>query len=241
MNGTWKVFLCTIFLIQVCFTRILRRGIELGRYNCIIWDWNGTLFDDLEVCIHVMNKILKNRDLPLLDIKRYKEIFGFPVQDYYNQLGFNFVKEPFEKISAEFIKEYQKESLSAKLNENCIPVLEYIRNEGIKQVVLSASQFENLKEQVSHFGIIEYFDKLLGLDHCHATSKVNIGKRWLEESGLNEKEVLLVGDTSHDYETACGIGCDSVLLYSGHQSKERVSCLGVPVIESLMEVKQYLT
>jgi len=212
----------------------------LVRYNCIIWDWNGTLFDDLEVCINVMNRVLKNRDLPLLNIKRYKEIFGFPVKHYYNQLGFNFVKEPFEKISTEFVTEYQKESLSAKLNENCIPVLEHIRNEGIKQVILSASQVENLEGQVRHFGISDYFDRLLGLDHYHATSKVDIGKRWLEESGFDKKEVLLVGDTLHDYETACEIGCDCVLLTSGHQSKERVSCLGVPVIESLMEVKRYL-
>lgn len=212
----------------------------MARYNCVIWDWNGTLFDDLDICINVMNRILRNRNLPLLNVKRYKEIFGFPVKHYYNQLGFNFIKEPFEKISTEYIKEYQKESLSAKLNKNCIPALEHIRNEGIKQVILSASQLENLEEQVRHFKIIDYFDMLLGLDHCHATSKVDIGKMWLEESGFDKEEVLLVGDTLHDYETACEIGCDCILLTSGHQSKERVSCLGVPVIESLLEVKQYI-
>jgi phosphoglycolate phosphatase len=118
--------------------------------------------------------------------------------------------------------------------------LEHIRNEGIKQVILSASQQENLEEQVRHFKIIDYFDRLMGLDHCHATSKVDIGKAWLRESGFDKKEVLLVGDTLHDYETACEIGCDCILLVSGHQSKGRISCLGVPVIESLSEVKQYL-
>lgn len=212
----------------------------LARYHCVIWDWNGTLFDDLDVCINVMNKVLKNRGLPLLDIKKYKEIFGFPVKHYYQRLGFDFSREPFEEISTEFMTEYQKESLSAKLDKNCIPVLEHIRNNGLKQVILSASQLANLEEQVMHFGIIDYFDKLLGLDHCHATSKVDIGKRWLAESGFDKKEVLLVGDTRHDYETACELGCDCVLLSSGHQSRERVSCLGVPVIEFLMEVKQYL-
>ncbi len=212
----------------------------MSKYNCIIWDWNGTLFDDLEVCINVMNKILTNRNLPLLNRERYKEIFGFPVKQYYDQLGFDFAKESFEKISTEFITEYQKESLFAKLNENCVPTLEYIREEEVKQIILSASQIENLEEQVSHFGIIDYFDRLLGLNNCHATSKVDIGKRWLEESGFDKGEVLLIGDTMHDYETACEIGCDCLLLASGHQSKGRVSCFGVPVIQSLLEVKKYL-
>jgi len=195
------------------------------------------LFDDLDVCITVMNRLLISRNMPLLSIYRYKDIFGFPIKHYYNQLGFDFVKETFEVISTEFIAEYQKESLFAKLNENCIPALEHIRNEGIKQVILSASQIDNLEEQVSHFRIVDYFDNLLGLDNCYATSKIDIGKRWLMESGFDKKEVLLVGDTLHDYETACEIGCDCVLISSGHQSNARVSSVGVPIIESLMEVK----
>lgn len=212
----------------------------MTRYNCVIWDWNGTLFDDMEVCINVMNKILESRNLPLLSIERYKEIFGFPIQHYYSRLGFDFIKEPFEKISSEYIKEYQKESLFAKLNEGCIPVLEHIQNEGMKQVILSASQIENLEEQVRYFGIIDYFDRLLGLDNCHAASKVDIGKRWLRESGIDKDSVLLIGDTLHDYETACEIECNCVLFAKGHQSNERISCLGVPVIQSLTEVKNYL-
>ena len=212
----------------------------MARYKCIIWDWNGTLFDDLEVSINVMNKVLRNRSLPLLNNTRYKEIFGFPVNHYYSQLGFDFAKEPFEKISTEFITQYQKQSLSAKLNPSSISVLKYMRNEGVHQIILSASQIENLEEQVRHFGIIDYFDSLLGLSHCHATSKVDIGRTWLEESRFDKKEILLIGDTLHDYETAHAIGCDCLLLSSGHQSKERISCLGVKVIESLMEVKNYL-
>ncbi len=212
----------------------------MAKYSCVVWDWNGTLLDDLDVCIDVMNRLLKKRNLPLLDIKRYRDIFGFPVRSYYDRLGFDFEKEPFEKLSLDFIAEYQKASLYTKLNGDCIPVLEYIRREGMKQVILSASQQENLEEQVRHFKIRDYFDRLLGLDHCHATSKTDIGKSWLAASGFDKKEVLLVGDTLHDYETAREIGCDCILISSGHQSEERVSGRGVPVIDSLREVQRLL-
>lgn len=218
----------------------MRRVIDLARYSCVVWDWNGTLLDDMEICISVMNEILEKRDLPLLDIKRYKDIFGFPVQNYYKELGFNFDHEPFEKISEEFISGYKKENLSLKLRKNSLQTLDIIRNEGIRQVILSASQLENLQEQVRSLGVIDYFDSLLGLDHIHATSKVDIGKKWINESGVDKKELLLIGDTLHDYETAYEMGCDCILLASGHQSKERMSSLNVPVIESLIEVKSYL-
>lgn len=212
----------------------------MSKYKCILWDWNGTLLDDLEVCIHVMNAILANRKLPLLTEKRYRDIFGFPVINYYHQLGFDFNKEPFEEISNEFITSYQRESLSAGLRENAVNMLQYIKKMGMKQIILSASQLEKLEEQVNHFGIRHYFQTLLGLNHSHATSKIAVGRSWLELSELNRDEILLVGDTLHDYETACELGCDCILLTEGHQSRERVAALGIPVAESLIDIKQYL-
>ncbi len=211
------------------------------QYKYLIWDWNGTLLNDIDICVSVMNRVLSSRKLPLLTIKKYKEVFGFPVRDYYKQLGFDFEKEPFENISMDFINEYQNRSLSATLAEDCISMLNFCKNKGIRQVILSASQISNLEEQVRHFEIIDYFDKLLGLDNCHASSKVEVGKKWMDESKIEVKDVLLIGDTIHDYEAACEMGCDCVLLTSGHQSRERVSCLGVPIIDTLKEVRDYLS
>jgi phosphoglycolate phosphatase len=212
----------------------------LSKYRCVIWDWNGTLLDDVDACLNVMNGILSKRDLPALNADRYKEIFCFPVKDYYDLLGFDYSIEPFERISVEFISEYQKESMSSRLNEDCIKALELNKANGIKQVILSASKLENLREQVEYFGIQSYFDELLGLSHIHATSKVDIGKKWLAESGYEKDEVILIGDTMHDFETACGIGCNCILLANGHQSKKRIASLGVPVIDSLLELQKYL-
>lgn len=210
-------------------------------YKNIVWDWNGTLLDDAEVCVNVMNKLLSERNMPLSNIEKYKNIFGFPVRKYYDQLGFDFEKEQFEKVSVEFITEYQKQSISAILVKNAAQVLEFCKTSGFTQFVLSASQIENLEAQVNHFGIMHYFNKLLGLNHVHATSKVEIGKAWLHDSGLNPKEIIMAGDTIHDFETARELGCDVVLIANGHQSKERLSGLGVPVVDTILEIKNYLS
>ena len=210
------------------------------RYKCVIWDWNGTLLDDMDVCVSVMNNILKCRDLPWMDMERYRSIFGFPVKNYYRELGFDFQNESFEDVSNEFVFNYQKQSLSSCLRKDAVAVMDHIRDMGISQVILSASQINNLEEQVRYFGIYGYFDKLLGLDHCHATSKLDIGRSWLAESGLSGDEVILVGDTLHDLETANELGCNCLLLSSGHQSRERLKDSGAHIIDSLAEVRDYL-
>ena len=76
------------------------------QYKHIIWDWNGTLLNDGWLFVDVMNSILTRRGMDTITLEKYREIFGFPVKDYYLKLGFNLKKEPFEKSGLEFIKGY---------------------------------------------------------------------------------------------------------------------------------------
>ena len=71
---------------------------ESSKYTHVIWDWNGTLLDDNWLCVEVMNTLLSSRNLPLLTLERYRDIFDFPVKNYYEKLGFNFKKESFEIV-----------------------------------------------------------------------------------------------------------------------------------------------
>jgi phosphoglycolate phosphatase len=57
---------------------------------------------------------------------------------------------------------------------------------------------------------------------------------------LSRGEALMVGDTLHDKEVADEIGAESVLLSTGHQSKERLLQSGVPVIDSLFELEEFI-
>ena len=78
-------------------------SIDLKKYTHIIWDWNGTLLDDAWLCVDVMNGMLEERGMKLKTVDEYRELFDFPVRDYYEKLGFNFKDEPFDKVGMEFI------------------------------------------------------------------------------------------------------------------------------------------
>ena len=72
----------------------------------IIWDWNGTLLDDADICLESINSMLKARNLPRLTLASYREVFTFPVIDYYKKVGFDFTREPWETVAMEFINKY---------------------------------------------------------------------------------------------------------------------------------------
>jgi len=68
----------------------------------IIWDWNGTLLDDAEICLEAINIMLKKRHLPELSMERYRDVFTFPVIEYYREVGFDFTLEAWDPVATEF-------------------------------------------------------------------------------------------------------------------------------------------
>jgi len=209
---------------------------KIGNYKHIIWDWNGTLINDVWLAVEAMNKMLAKRHLPGIDSKKYKEIFDFPVTKYYLKLGFDFSKESFEELTVEFISGYYQCFNKCKLNEGVEVVLKKISDMGIHQSILSASKEDVLIEKIRYFGIDKYFCRIMGLENHYAESKVEEGKEWIAELNLNPQDVLLIGDTIHDYDVSKHMGCDCLLVANGHNSYERLAKLGVEVISTLKEI-----
>jgi phosphoglycolate phosphatase len=209
---------------------------KIGNYKHIIWDWNGTLINDVWLAVEAMNKMLAKRHLPGIDSKKYKEVFDFPVTEYYLKLGFDFSKESFEELTVEFINGYYQCFNKCKLNEGVEVVLKKISDMGIHQSILSASKEDVLIEKIRYFGIDKYFCRIMGLENHYAESKVEEGKEWIAELNLNPQDVLLIGDTIHDYDVSKHMGCDCLLVANGHNSYERLAKLGVEVISTLKEI-----
>jgi phosphoglycolate phosphatase len=202
-------------------------------YRHIIWDWNGTLLDDLDLSIEVMNTMLTRRDLPRLERARYHALFDFPVRRYYERLGFDPARDSFEQLSVEFISGYDARRLGAVLHRGVANTLAAVRAAGVGQSILSAYRHETLHEIVAHFGLTAHFDHISGLDNIHAHSKVALGRELVTRLGIAPAEILLVGDTLHDREVARALGVACALVAAGHHPAERLRASGAAVYDDL--------
>ncbi len=207
----------------------------------IIWDWNGTLLNDVEVNVEVLNVLLMKRSLPNVTLKTYKENMSFPVRPYYDLLGFDFKNESFQGVCDEYIETYIGLFHKAQLNHNAREILQQIKGLGVEQSILSAAPQETLEHNIKHFGLLDYFIGLIGLSNNHGDSKVENGRAWINKLGLNANNVLLIGDTKHDNEVACNIGCSNLLVACGHYSRERLEECGTAIFEDLYGLQNYLT
>lgn len=190
--------------------------IDKGKY--ILWDWNGTLLDDVQVCIDCMNIMLEKRDMSLIDRQAYRDIFTFPVIEYYRKLGFDFDKEPFSDLAPEYISIYMEQSRNATLHKDVFSVLEEAKAKGFSQFILSAMEQDELLSQARDKRIHHYFEDIVGLDNIHARSKIDRGIKLINEKSLPPDQCIVIGDTFHDYEVARELGCRCILVDKGHQN-----------------------
>lgn len=200
----------------------------------IIWDFNGTVLDDVETGIISVNKLLRDRGLPeIADKTQYRRVFRFPIKKYYEGIGFDFSKEPYEVIAPLWVEQYLENVKRAKIFDDVKDAMEQFKAAGIKQTVLSATELNMLKKQLSDLGIVEYFDEVYGLDNIHASSKLSLALKWRETHP--EEKAIMIGDTDHDLETANAMGVDCVLICRGHQSKEYLCSLHSKVYDNILQ------
>ncbi len=211
--------------------------IKMLDFKHVIWDWNGTLLDDLDLCISIINPMLQKRGLKPVSRAQYLDIFNFPVQDYYLKIGFDFEVEPFEIVSTEFITAYETGRPDCQLMDDARETLEIIHNSGRTQSILSASKSSYLNQAVVDYDIKKYFNAINGLDNHHAAGKVSLARSYMKTAGHNSGEVLLIGDTIHDADIANEIGVKFILIPNGHQNRNRLATAGGTLIDRLSDLQ----
>lgn len=206
----------------------------------VIWDFNGTLLDDVDHCVETLNSVLEDHAIAPVSRGAYRERFRFPVQAFYTDLGLALDEEDFEALSITYIERYERGVGKLAPPRDAIEVMMAVARRGIGQSVLSAMEQALLDRMLRALGLRDYLQAVRGLDHFRATSKVELGAALVAELGVPAGEMLLVGDTLHDHETARAIGCRCILYAHGHQTPERLRATGAEVVESLSEVVRRL-
>lgn len=202
------------------------------QFDKVIWDFNGTILDDVETGILSVNKLLRDRGLPTIDSKeKYRSVFGFPVRDYYERLGFDFSVEPYEVIAPLWVEQYMINVKNAKIFDDVEKTVDRLAMLGIGQTLLSATEYSMLKGQISDLGLADRFEEILGMGDIHASSKEGLARAWRARHPADR--VLLIGDTDHDLQVARSIGATCALVSRGHQSAEYLRTLTDAVFPTL--------
>ncbi|MDR0305284.1 MAG: HAD hydrolase-like protein [Chitinispirillales bacterium] len=212
----------------------------MRQFDHIIWDWNGTIIDDVSLALSILNTQLNENAREAMSLEEYRSCFTFPIKTFYERIGLFGTDEDFMKKNKVFIDRYAQKLNECRIHNGVIEVLDTFIRSGGTHSVLSVYAQKHLTEMARQLGIADKFTHIKGMSGIEGNSKVCAGVEHLSTLNCKTSRVLFVGDTTHDYEVASALGVQCALIPKGHQSKEVLSGCQALLLDSHEELLAYL-
>ena len=200
----------------------------------ILWDFNGTVMDDLGASVQAVNAMTARRGLPSITEAWYTRHLEMPLERFYAGIGFDMEQERLGDVSAEFQRE------CAELPRPVFPevrkALEAFSARGLRQLLFSSLHQELLAGQAEERDVSRYFDAIVGRKDHSLGRKKKAAEEYLRRHGINAAEVLVIGDLVTDWEMARYLGCPCALIEKGHQHRDVLKKTGAYVLRDATEL-----
>ena len=209
--------------------------------NLVVFDWNGTLFDDTHVCVDAENHVLKIFGGRQIDLKIFRDTITMPVIDFYVQHGCDreqLIREV-KKLGQIFIEYYEEHAKACSLRADAKELLEWLFEKEIDMVILSNHTVSGIKFQLERFGISKYFKDVLANEGAETSMKVKNKAEKLKEYMKGYNNAVIIGDGPEEAEIAKKLGITSILITGGYFSDERVEARKPDhIISNLCQLKE---
>ncbi len=182
-------------------------------FKNLIFDWSGTIVDDLGPVVDATTYVLESHGLEGYDREGFRKNFQLPYGPWWA-----------EKLPAVALEEVERLfRVGFKASSASVPVLDYAREAleacrqaGVRMFVLSSMDEEAFFKQAREHGLEAYFeDFFIGV-----LDKREVIDELLSKHDLVKEETAFVGDMVHDVETAHHAGIASIAVMTGYNHPE---------------------
>jgi len=207
-------------------------------FRNLIFDWSGTLVDDLGPVIEATNAVLTPYGIPAFDREAFRRAFRLPYREFYRDL---LPHVPLEELEARFRPAFDAAVTPVTILPHAREKLDWCRALGIRTFVCTSMDATAFARQLHELDLAGHFEAT----YAGVLDKREVIHAILETHGLDPEETAFVGDMTHDIETARHGGVASVAVLTGYQHAEVLAAarpdLTVPdlgVLRNLMDGRE---
>jgi phosphoglycolate phosphatase-like HAD superfamily hydrolase len=206
----------------------------------IVWDWNGTLFDDQHLVLEGLGAVLDAAGLPRVDLVTYQRLYTRPVQVFYERLfGRAIAPDEWEALDDLYHRGYRQALADATLAADAEAALGRAAAAGRSQSLLSMWRHDELVPLVRRLHLERHFVRVDGLRGAAGGHKAPHLASHLDqlpdEAGRDPAAVLVIGDALDDAAAAAEVGAACILYDGGSHPRAELAAAGVPVADRLTD------
>ncbi len=200
----------------------------------IIFDWSGTLVDDLPAVLKATNFVLAQAGRPEMSLEEFRAEFSLPFTNFYNRHTPH-IEVP--QLEEWFHTEFKRSQDSVCELPHARAFLEYCRENKLRLFILSTVHPDHFVVQSRVTGFGAFFEK----PYTGVWDKREKIHEILRENRLQPKDTLFIGDMQHDIETARHGGVHSCAVLTGYNTLEQLRAAKPDlIVEHLSELRDIL-
>src|SRR5476651_1116881 len=200
----------------------------------IIFDWSGTLVDDLPAVLKASNFVLSQAGKQQMSLDQFRAEFSLPFKKFYDR---HTPDVPMEKLEDWFHTEFKRAQTSVVELPHARDFLEFCRAKKFRTFLLSTVHADHFAVQCRVTG----FDAFLDKPYTDVWDKREKIHEILAENNLRADETLFIGDMEHDIATAKHGGVHSCAVLTGYNTLEQLrNAKPDLIVEHLSELRGVL-
>ena len=200
----------------------------------IIFDWSGTLVDDLPAVLQASNFVLTQSGKPAMSLEKFRAEFTLPFKKFYDR---HTPDVPMAQLENWFHREFRQAQASVVELPHARAFLKFCRAHKIRTFLLSTIHANHFAAQNRSLGLDAFLDRPY-TDVWDKREKIH---EILRENNLKPDETLFIGDMEHDIETARHGGIHSCAVLTGYNTVDQLRAAKPDlIVEHLGEVQRVL-
>jgi phosphoglycolate phosphatase-like HAD superfamily hydrolase/ADP-ribose pyrophosphatase YjhB (NUDIX family) len=200
----------------------------------IIFDWSGTLVDDLPAVLKASNFVLTQSGRPEMSLAEFRAEFALPFTKFYDR---HTPHVPMPQLESWFHASFRQAQDSVIELPHARDFLKFCRAKKIRTFLLSTVHADYFKAQCRVTG----FDAFLDKPYTDVWDKREKIHEILTENNLQPDETLFIGDMEHDIETAKHGGVHSCAVLTGYNTLDQLRAAKPDlIVEHLSELRGLL-
>ncbi|QTN31456.1 HAD hydrolase-like protein [Akkermansiaceae bacterium] len=182
-------------------------------FKNLIFDWSGTLVDDMGPVIEATNAVLGKYGIAPYDREGFRRSFRLPYREFYAEVLPGIALEDLE---AHFRPAFEGAESLVTVLPHAREKLEWAKSRGLRMFVLTSMDADAFLRQLVDFGMKDFFEET----YAGVLDKREVIAEILETHCLLKDETAFVGDMTHDVETAKHGGISSIAVLTGYHHAE---------------------
>lgn len=200
----------------------------------IIFDWSGTLVDDLPAVWEASNHVLTQAGRPEMTLEQFRAEFQLPFTTFYDKHTPNV---PLPQLEEWFHTRFKQVQASVCALPHAGRFVEFCREHKLRTFLLSTVRDDHFAVQHRASGFGDFLEK----PYTGVWDKRAKIHDIIAENQLQPDETIFIGDMMHDIETARHGGVHSCAVLTGYNTLDDLrSARPDLIVEHLGELREIL-